>query len=124
MAVRTEGAWTVSSAPVLARLSVASSSPEGVYLGGSRLDTSGGVLILGPTDWRTQALTSPLTAMAVVPRSTERFAVSEGAVLRAEGMGTTWLSANAPMGGNAAASRTVGDLVVVGAPGVSIMRVP
>jgi hypothetical protein len=39
-------------------------------------------------------------------------------------MGSTWLSANAPMGGNAAASRTAGDLVVVGPPGVSILRVP
>jgi hypothetical protein len=123
-AVRQAGAWTVQTAPVLARYSIATSSPEGLYLGGTRMDATGGVLFLGPADWRTQALSDEATAMAVVPQSEERFAVTARGVVRAEGTGSSWRQVEAPMGGRAAASRSPGDLVVVGAPGLSIVRVP
>ncbi len=124
MAVRSQGAWQVQTSPVLASLQVALPSPEGLYLGGSRMDVGGGVLLLGPAEWRTQTLSQPLTALAVVPQSMERFAVTSSQVLRAEGTGTAWVSTSAPMGGSAAGSRGLGDLVVVGPAGLSIMRVP
>jgi hypothetical protein len=124
MAVRSQGAWTVVTSPVLARLAVAVSSPEGLYLGGPRLDTAAGVLLLGPSDWRTEAVPQGLTALAIVPESDERFAITYTGVLRTVGTTGTWQAIDAPMGGLAAGSRAAGDLVVVGAPGISLLRRP
>jgi hypothetical protein len=123
MAVRRNGVWEYPPCPVPARLTIAVGTPSGLYLGGSRMDTSGGVLLQGPASWSTQTLDLPLTALAVPPSSTERFVVTDTSVLRAVGAGA-FRSVDAPMGGQAAASRSSGDLVVVGAPGVSLLRVP
>jgi hypothetical protein len=123
VAQRSSNGWVGSSAPVLARLSVAASTADGLWLGGSRMDTGAGVLLLGPTDWRATVISDPVTAAAFPPRSDERFAITERGVFRQFAQGL-WTDAGAPMGGNAAVSRYAYDLVVVGAPGVSLFREP
>ncbi len=123
MAQRSTTGWQAQSTPVLARLNVAASSADGLWLGGARMDTGAGVLLLGPTDWRATALTDPVTAAAFPPRSDERFAITEHGVFRQFAQGK-WTDTGAPIGGNAAVSRYTYDLVVVGAPGVSLFREP
>ena len=122
LAVWASGAWTPSTMPVQAQVSVATGSPEGLWLGGSRIGASGGVLMLGPTDWRTFDLTGRVTSLAVVPDSVERFVITQDSVLRQTGVGGPWSPIESPMGGNAAASRATGDLVIVGPPGLSLLR--
>ena len=122
LAVRDSGTWGAATLPVETRLNIAASSPEGLWLGGPRLTASGSVLMLGPSDWRTFDLAEPMTGLAVVPDSSERFVISLGSVWRQVGVGTPFAQIDAPMGGNAVASRGVGDLVVVGPPGLSIIR--
>jgi hypothetical protein len=115
--------WVKETAPVLARLTVAASSADGLWLGGTRMDTGAGVLLLGPTDWRTTVIAEPLTAVAFPPNSDERFAITETQVYRQLGSGG-WVNAGAPIGGRAAISRAGTDLVIVGPPGISLFRVP
>ncbi len=115
--------WAKETAPVLARLTVAASSADGLWLGGSRMDSGAGVLLLGPTDWRTTAIAEPLTAVAFPPQSDERFAVTHAGVYRQIGT-SSWNSTEAPIGGRAALSRWGTDLVIVGSPGISLFRAP
>jgi hypothetical protein len=122
LAVRSAGAWTTAALPVPTSLDLAADSPEGLWLGGSRLDASGSVLLLGPTDWRTFDFNGPLKAMAVVPNSVERFVITETGVWRQLGVGGTWTQVDSPMGGRAMGSRSAADLVIVGPPGLSLLR--
>lgn len=115
--------WTSQSAPVLARYSVAFSSPEGLWLAGSRMDQAGGVVLLGTPDWHTVTLADPITSLAVVPKGDERFALTASSVYRQIGTGG-WVKVQTPSGGRAAFSRFAGDLVVVGPPGISLLRAP
>lgn len=119
-----EGAsWGVTAAPVLARYTVALPAAGKLWAGGARLDNSGGVLIEGPNPWYTTTLDEPVNALAIVPKGDERFAISTNSVYRQIGSGT-WHRIIAPAGGRAAVSRASMDLVVVGQPGVSLLRVP
>jgi hypothetical protein len=115
--------WSSQSAPVLARFSVALSSAEGLWLAGARMDAVGGVMLLGPTQWRTVTLSEPITALAVVPGGDERFAVTTSNIYRQIGTGA-WLPVTTPSGGAAACSRGAGDLVLVGPAGYSLFRAP
>lgn len=121
-AVLRSGTWTTAALPVQARMQLSASSPEGLWLGGPRAGGAGSVLLLGPGDWRTFDVAETLTAIAVVPESVERFVISERAVYRQAGLGAAWTSVETPMGGRAAASRGVNDLVIVGPPGMSLLR--
>jgi hypothetical protein len=113
--------WDVAASPVLARFTVALASAGELFMAGSRMDADGGVLLVGPTAWRAVTLAEPITALAIVPRGDERFAITESSVYRQIGEGA-WTRAEAPSGGRAALSRASNDLVIVGPPGISLMR--
>jgi hypothetical protein len=113
--------WELSAAPVLARFTVALPSAGKLWVAGARMDNGGGVLMEGPETWHAVTLDEPITALAIVPKGDERFAITSTGVYRQIGEGS-WLRAVAPMGGRAAVSRFSNDLVVVGPPGISMFR--
>lgn len=114
-------AWGATAAPVLARFTVAVPAAGELWLGGARMNTGGGVLLVGPADWRTVTFDEPVTALAIVPKGDERFVVTPTSVYRQIGDGS-WAKSDAPLGGRAAISRFGTDLIIVGPPGVSLLR--
>lgn len=100
--------------------------PDGVWLGGARLDAQGaqqGAVLLGQP-WRaSQVAPEAITGLAWDDASVDRFAVSLGEVYRKVG-DELWVATGAPAGGRAIAGHGADDVVVVGDLGVAIQRVP
>lgn len=103
------------------------------YPGGAKLWLTGdregarspqGLLVAGPApSWRTTALSVPVTGMVEVAGGAERFAFGENHLFRQIEDGS-WSSVPCPSVIEAGASRGTGDLVLVGPPGISLVRVP
>lgn len=118
--------WLNLPMPVAARLTVAQTGREGLWLGGEREGATAvsGVIVTGPSpSWRTTALPEPVRAFAEVPGEAERFALTSQHLYRQLGDGK-WDQVTVPSAAAAMASRTHGDLVLVGPPGISLLRAP
>lgn len=114
------------TSPVLANWTWVGATLDGVWLAGGRLDTQPagqGVLVVGPDPtWRSTVIGSePLTDAALFDAEGERFVLTASTLWRKIG-DAPWENLQAPMGGRALAGSTAAGVVVVGAPGVSLLR--
>ena len=122
----TSGQWMNLPMPLTAKLTVAQPGRESVWLGGEREGATSvsGVIVAGPSPgWRTTALPAPVRAFAEVPNMAERFALTPTHLYR-QLADAKWESVAVPMVATAMTSRARGDLVLVGPPGISVLRAP
>ncbi|MDP1827298.1 MAG: hypothetical protein Q8L48_28750 [Archangium sp.] len=118
--------WMNLPMPLTARLAVAQSGREGLWLGGERegATSTSGVIVAGPSPgWRTTALPEPVFAFTEVPGVAERFALTSTKLYRQLG-DAKWEAIVVPARATAMTSRSRGDLVLVGPPGFSLLRTP
>lgn len=118
------GAWLSVPVPVPGRITLAQTGRDALWLGGERsgATTVSGLLVSGPMpQWRSTALPEPVRAIAEVPDVAERFALTTAHLYRQLADGR-WDSIDCPTNPTAMTSRAAGDLVLVGAPGISLLR--
>lgn len=118
--------WMNLPMPLTARLTVAQSGRDGLWLCGERegATSTSGVIVAGPSPgWRTTALPEPVRAFTEVPGVAERFALTSTKLYR-QLEDAKWEAVAVPAKATAMTSRTRGDLVLVGPPGVSLIRTP
>ncbi|MBL8909458.1 MAG: hypothetical protein JNM17_02030 [Archangium sp.] len=127
LAKSSNGAWTSLPSPVAGRLDVAIAGKDSLWLLGQRdtVHATQGLLVSGPMPmWKTAALAEPMRGLVEVPLAKERFAFGDTQLFRQLDDGA-WKSVDCPAAGmRAAASRGNYDLVLVGPPGVSLLRKP
>jgi hypothetical protein len=116
-------AWTMETAPATTIFKTGLMGPDGLWLAGARTDSRQGVVSVGPgPDWKSSIVSSePVEALTWFAGSDERFAVTQSRVYRKTG-GSVWEAVEAPMGGTRAVSRFAGDIVILGPPGISLIR--
>lgn len=119
----TPDAWSLMPSPLNAQLSSAVAVDGAVLLTGSveGEERRYGVLVSGPSPkWTSSAIPEPVSA--ATRSGDERFALTNsGRLYRQEGNGN-WQGVDLPATPRAMTSRGVGDLVVLAAPGVSLIR--
>jgi hypothetical protein len=118
--------WMNLPTPLTAKLTVAQPTRECLWLGGEREGATSvsGVLLAGPNpSWRTTVLPEPVRAFAEVPNMAERFALTPSHLYRQLADGK-WETVTVPATATAMTSRARGDLVLVGQPGISLLRAP
>lgn len=126
LAKYTEHTWFNLPMPVAAQFSFAQPGRECLWLVGSRQGTTAvqGVIVSGPTPtWRSAALPEAVFGFAEVPDDDERFALAASRLYRQVG-DADWAGVELPSPMSAMASRAAGDLVLVGPPGISLLRKP
>jgi hypothetical protein len=118
------GQWLSMPIPVPGRLSFAQEGRDALWLAGERTGATSvsGLLVSGPMPaWRSTALPEPVRAIAEVPGVEERFALTTHHLYRQVDAGK-WELVESPISATALTSRANGDLVMVGAPGISLLR--
>ncbi len=118
------GQWLSVPLPAQGRFFFAQTGADGIWLGGERMGTGSsiGILVQGPSPgWRTTLLPEPVRAIAEVPGMAERFALSSAHLYR-QLEGGKWDVVEVPSTAVALASRATGDLVLLGPPGISLLR--
>jgi hypothetical protein len=116
--------WLNLPMPLTARLTVAHSGRDGLWLGGERQGATSvaGVIVSGPSPtWKTTALPEPVVGFTEVPGVEERFALTGQSLFR-QWEGAAWARVEVPAQVTAMASRGRGDLVLVGPAGFSLLR--
>lgn len=125
LAWRTMGVWSVDASPLGVTITGAVSRDDGVLLSGF-VDGEArryGVVVSGPSpSWTSSALSE--TVLAATQSGAERFAVTASHRLFRQERNGDWTPVETPSAPRALASRGPGDLVVLGAPGVSLLRSP
>lgn len=121
-----ERAWFNLPMPVAAQFAFAQPGRDCLWLVGSRQGASAvqGVVVSGPgPTWRSAALPQAVFGFAEVPGADERFALASTQLYRQLGA-ADWAAVALPAPMNAMVSRAQGDLVLVGPPGISLLRRP
>jgi len=117
--------WNTMTTPVLARWLEVHSDADGLWALGRRVSTGAEpILIRGPgPDWKSTSLpTGGVQAMSWGAGSADRWVVTESSVFRQQ-VGAAWEDLEAPAGGNAIVQLGGISVLVVGPPGVSILRI-
>ncbi|MFZ5442837.1 MAG: WD40/YVTN/BNR-like repeat-containing protein [Myxococcota bacterium] len=123
---RLEELWLSVPPPMQGTIHFARAGTSGLWLGGIRQGVASvdGLLVQGPLpSWRTTVLSEPITAIAEVPRASERFALSVDRLYRQLG-DASWTAVDCPSTARALASRGPDDLILVGPSGFSLLRRP
>lgn len=118
-------AWSTMTTPVLARWLEVHSDADGLWALGRRVTIGAEpILIRGPgPDWKSTSLpTGGVQAMSWGEGSADRWVVTENSVFRQQ-VGAAWEDLDAPSGGNAIVQLGGISVLVVGPPGVSLLRV-
>lgn len=123
---RFDGArWVAMAPPVLARWQKAHVDADGLWALGRRATGSQEpVLVQGPgPDWKSASLpTGAVQAMAWGAGTADRYVVTDVTVFRQQ-VGGSWEDLDAPSGGTALVHLGGTSLLVLGPPGVSLVRV-
>lgn len=117
--------WRAVSTPVLARWLELHSDADGLWaLGRRTTNTADPVLIRGPgPEWRSTTLPSGgVQTMSWGAGSADRWVVTETSVFRQQ-VGAAWQDLEAPSGGNAIVQLGGISVLVVGPPGISLLRI-
>lgn len=117
--------WSAMTTPVIARWLEVHSDADGLWALGRRVTVGAEpILIRGPgPDWRSASLpTGGVQAMSWGTGSADRWVVTESSVFRQQ-VGSAWEDLDAPAGGNAIVQLGGISVLVVGPPGVSLLRV-
>ncbi|MDP3235623.1 MAG: hypothetical protein Q8N26_22755 [Myxococcales bacterium] len=117
--------WVVLAAPVLARWLKVQVDADGLWALGRRSTLmEDPVLVQGPgPDWKSSSLPSgAVQAMAWGTGSADRYVATDTSIFRHQ-VGGTWEDLEAPSGGNAIVALGGTQVLVVGPPGISLIRV-
>lgn len=117
--------WSSLAPPVLARWISARADTDGLWALGKRLSLTGEpLLVLGPgPDWKSAALPAgEVQAMTWGLGTADRYVATDVSVFRQQA-GSTWEDLEAPSGGRAIVLLGGTSVLVVGPPGVSLLRV-
>lgn len=117
--------WVTMAAPVLARWLTVRVDADGLWALGRRSTlTADPVLVQGPgPDWKSSSLPSgAVQAMAWGTGSADRYVATESSLFRLQ-PGGAWEDLEAPAGGNAIIALGGIQVLVVGPPGISLLRV-
>ena len=117
--------WVSMQAPVLARWLKVQVDGDGLWALGRRATLAADpVLVQGPgPDWKSSSLPSGAAqAMAWGTGSADRYVATETSVFRHQ-VGGSWEDLDAPSGGNAIVAIGGTQVLVVGPPGISLIRV-
>lgn len=117
--------WARVETPVLARWLEVHSDADGLWALGRRSTlASEPILIRGPgPDWKSTSLpTGGVQAMSWGTGSADRWVVTDTSVFRQQ-VGSAWEDLEAPSGGNAIVQLGGTSVLVIGPPGVSILRI-
>lgn len=118
-------AWVPMAAPVLARWLKVQVDADGLWALGRRSTmTADPVLVQGPgPDWKSSSLPNgAVQAMAWGTGSADRYVATDTSIFRHQ-VGGTWEDLEAPSGGNAIVALGGTQVLVVGPPGISLIRV-
>jgi hypothetical protein len=119
-----DGFWLTLPSPATGTLRRAFGGESALWLMGDRAGAQSrqGLVVSGPMpNWKTTALPAPVTGLVEVPFSAERFAFGGSRLFRQLNEGD-WADTDCPSEVEAGASRQPEDLVLVGPPGISLIR--
>lgn len=119
------GFWAAVDAPVPARWVNVLADADGIWLLGRRMTLSAdSILVRGPgPEWKSASLPSgAVRAMAWGAGTSDRYVATDVSVFRQQ-VGTGWEDLEAPAGGNSIVLLGGTSVLVVGPPGVSLLRV-
>jgi len=123
---KSDGAqWVSLAPPVPARWLKVQVDADGLWALGRRATTTADpILVQGPgPDWKSTALPAgDVRAMAWGAGSADRYVATDTSVFRQQ-VGGTWEDLEAPAGGNAIVALGGTQVLVVGVPGLSLLRV-
>lgn len=117
--------WQAVTTPVLARWLELHSDADGLWALGRRTSSRAEpILIQGPgPDWKSTTLPAGgVQAMSWGTGSADRWVVTDTSVFRQQ-VGSAWEDLEAPSGGNAIVQLGGTSVLVIGPPGVSIVRI-
>ncbi len=117
--------WSSMAAPVLARWMATHVDADGLWALGRRSTGAGdAILVRGPgPDWRSTSLpTGEVEAMAWGIGTADRYVATKTSVFRQQ-LGAEWQDLEAPAGGKAIVVISGLSVLVVGPPGISLLRV-
>lgn len=119
-----DGFWLTLPSPTTGTLRRAFAGESALWLTGDRAgaQTMQGLVVSGPMPtWKTTALPAPISGLVEVPHVAERFAFG-GARLFRQLKDGDWVDTECPSEVEAGVSRGPDDLVLVGPPGISLVR--
>lgn len=119
-----DGFWLTLPSPTTGTLRRAFGGETNLWLTGDRAGAQSmqGLVVSGPMpNWKTTALPAPVTGLVEVPFVAERFAFGGSRLFRQLNDGD-WADTECPSEVEAGASRGPDDLVLVGPPGISLVR--
>lgn len=117
--------WSSMSAPVLARWVATHVDSDGLWaLGRRTTGAADAILVQGPgPEWKSRSLpTAEVEAMAWGQGTADRYLTTKTTVFRQQ-VGAEWQDLEAPSGGNAIIVIGGVSVLVIGPPGISLLRV-